>query len=90
MTCLLCQEQNSIRSGRIRLVGSISSKDVREERVKSDQLSKQEKKPKKSKPKTKKSAPKRKVEVATSPTSKKRKSSDEANPEGLEGGHVIQ
>jgi len=23
-------------------------------------------------------------------TSKKRKSSDEANPEGLEGGHVIQ
>jgi hypothetical protein len=55
-----------------------------------DQLSKQEKKPKKSKPKTKKSAPKRKVEVATSPTSKKRKSSDEANPEGLEGGHVIQ
>jgi len=71
MTCLLCQEQNSIRSGRIRLVGSISSKDVREERVKLDQLSKQEKKPKKSKPKTKKSAPKRKVEVATSPLRRK-------------------
>ena len=63
-------------SGRIRLVGSISSKDVREERVKLDQLSKQEKKPKKSKPKkskpkTKKSAPKRKVEVATSPLRRK-------------------
>eukprot|EP00985_Skeletonema_marinoi_P025510 scaffold18842_cov76-Skeletonema_marinoi.AAC.1 len=81
MTCLLCKEQNSIRSGRFRRVGSISVEGVREERDKLDQQSKQEKKPKKSK--SKKSAPKRKVEAATSSTSKKRKSSDGANSERL-------
>ena len=91
MTCLLCKEQNSIRSGRFRRVGSISVEGVREER---DNL----KKPKKSKSKeskskktkSKKSAPKRKVEVATSPTSKKRKSSDPANSEGLADGNAVR
>jgi uncharacterized short protein YbdD (DUF466 family) len=69
MTCLLCQEQNSIRSGCFRPVGSILFKVVRDERLKLDELSKQEKKSKKSKSKksnSKKSAPKRKVEVVTS------------------------
>ena len=88
MTCLLCKEQNSIRSGRFRRVKSISVEGVREERDKLDELSKQEKKRKKSKSKESKSkktksAPKRKVEVVTSPIPKKRKSSDDANSEGL-------
>eukprot|EP00984_Skeletonema_dohrnii_P017140 scaffold7737_cov71-Skeletonema_dohrnii-CCMP3373.AAC.4 len=78
MTCLLCKEQNSIRSGRFRRVGYILFKDVLDERLKLDELSKQEKKSK-----SKKSAPKRKVEAATSSTSKKRKSSDGANSERL-------
>jgi len=99
VTCLLCKEQEFISTNFCR-VGSISVEDVREERNKLDQQSKQEKKPKKSEPKTKKSkskrtkskktAPKRKVEVATSPTSKKRKSSDQANSEGLADGNAVR
>jgi len=53
------------RSGRFRREGSISVKDIREERDKLDQQSKEEKKRKKSKSKaskSKKTAPKRKVE----------------------------
>eukprot|EP00984_Skeletonema_dohrnii_P027832 scaffold17517_cov105-Skeletonema_dohrnii-CCMP3373.AAC.2 len=82
MRCLLCGESNSIRSGLFRRVGLILFKDVLDERLKLDELSKQEKK--KSAPKRKKkSAPKRKVEAATSSTSKKRKLSDGANSERL-------
>ena len=40
--------------------------------------------------KSKKSATKRKVEVATSPTRKKRKSPDEANCEGLADGNAAR
>ena len=87
VTCLLCKKPKYI-STNFRRVRSISVEGVREERDKLDQQSKQEKKPKKSK--SKKSAPKRKVEVATSPTSKKRKSSDQANSEGLADGNAVR
>eukprot|EP00985_Skeletonema_marinoi_P015392 scaffold7937_cov122-Skeletonema_marinoi.AAC.2 len=97
VTCLLCKEQEFL-STNFRRVESISVEDVREERNKLDLQSKEEKKRKKSKSKeskskktkSKKSAPKRKVEVATSPTSKKRKSSDQTNSEGLADGNAVR
>eukprot|EP00984_Skeletonema_dohrnii_P009815 scaffold3781_cov149-Skeletonema_dohrnii-CCMP3373.AAC.2 len=90
-----CSEKRSEEYSEARILHLdklLSVEDVREERNKLDQhqQSKEEKKKKRkeskskeSKSKTKKSAPKRKVEVATSPIPKKRKSSDEDNSEGL-------
>eukprot|EP00985_Skeletonema_marinoi_P031343 scaffold37640_cov117-Skeletonema_marinoi.AAC.1 len=87
VTCLLCKEKEFI-STNFRREGSISVKDVREERNKLEQQSKEEKKRKRSKSKESKS--KKTKSKKSAPKLKKRKSSDQANSEGLADGNAVR